>query len=465
MQFQNRSFLAPILAFILIAGSFASFSIVQAEDICPEQIEGKTREQLTKDLEACNKEIERWTATLANTKQQSASYSRDVSALTAKINAAQANIKKQNIAISNLGKNINEKQAKINELDTQIGRGRQALRALLKKTNEIDSFTITEAVLSNKDLSDFFVDIDTYSSTQRSLEEVFDELRGIKTKTQAEKESLNKQREATANAKAIAEAAKKEVERANAEKKTLLAQTQTQANYEEQVLTQKKAKAAQIRATLFPLRDTAAIPFGTALQYAQEASAKTGIRPAFLLAILTQESNLGANTGSCLVTDSVTGAGKGANTGSPQIRVMSPTRDIPIFLDITRSLGKDYTTTRVSCWQPLYDSAGSPIGWGGAMGAAQFIPSTWKLFIPRIAAATGVATPNPWNAHDAFFASALYLSDLGASAGTYDAEKNAACKYYSGRACASGPGNGYGTSVMTKASTIQTTMIDPLQGL
>ncbi len=445
--------------------SFFLLSSVDAAEVCPDQIEGKSKEQLALDLEACNREILRWTETLSNTKKESASFSRDVSALTAKINATQANIKAKNIAISNLGKNIVQKQAAIVELDTQIGRGRQALRALLRKTNEIDSFTVAEAMLSNKDLSEFFVDVETYSSTQRSLEEVFDELRGIKQKTQSEKDELNKQRDAAANAKAVIEAAKKVVEKSQAEKKTLLAQSKSNETTYAQVLSERQAKAAKIRAILFPLRDTAAIPFGTALEYAQAASAKTGVRPAFLLAILTQESNLGANTGSCLVTDTSTGAGKGANTGSPQMRVMSPTRDIPPFLEITGSLGRDYTTTRVSCWQPLYDSAGSPIGWGGAMGAAQFIPSTWKLFIGRISAATGAGVPNPWNAHDAFFASALYLADLGAGSGSYDAEKNAACKYYSGRACASGPGNGYGASVMSKAANIQTTMIDPLQGL
>ncbi len=465
MIFLKRSFLIFIAVLISGSTSLALFSSVDAAEVCPDQIEGKSKEELALDLEACNREILRWTETLSNTKKESASFSRDVSALTAKINATQANIKAKNIAISNLGKNIVQKQAAIVELDTQIGRGRQALRALLRKTNEIDSYTVAEAMLSNKDLSEFFVDVETYSSTQRSLEGVFNELRGIKQKTQSEKDELNKQREAAANAKAVIEAAKKVVEKSQAEKKTLLAQSKSNETTYAQVLSERQAKAAKIRAILFPLRDTAAIPFGTALEYAQAASAKTGVRPAFLLAILTQESNLGANTGSCLVTDTSTGAGKGANTGSPQMRVMSPTRDIPPFLEITGSLGRDYTTTRVSCWQPMYDSAGSPIGWGGAMGAAQFIPSTWKLFIGRISAATGAGTPNPWNAHDAFFASAMYLSDLGAGSGSYDAEKNAACKYYSGRACASGPGNGYGVSVMSKAANIQTTMIDPLQGL
>ncbi len=456
MKFLNRSFVLIIIVSIL--GPFVLASkFVEAADVCPDQIEGKSREQLTADLEACNKEIEKWTATLANTNQQSASYSRDVSALTAKINTAQASIKSKNIAIASLGKNINEKQAVITELDTQIGRGRQALRTLLQKTNEIDSYTIAEAVLSNKDLSEFFQDVDAYSETQASLQEVFNELRGFKQKTQAEKEELNKQREATTNAKAVIEAAKKEVEKANAEKKVLLAQTQTQANYEATVLAQKKAKAAQIRATLFPLRDTAAISFGTALQYAQSASSKTGVRPALILAILQQESNLGANVGSCVITDLTTGSTKNVNTGMVWPNGIHPTRDLPVLQTILKNLGRDPLTTKVSC--PL------SVGYGGAMGPTQFIPSTWASIQGRVAAALGKGVVDPWNPQDAIMATALYLADRGAASQTYDAEKNAACKYYSGVACASGPGSSYGAQVMAKAQTIQTTMIDPLQGI
>lgn len=457
MQFLKRSFILGI--FVLILGSFsmAAFSHAQTGDVCPDYIEGKTREQLTKDLEACTKEIERWTATLSNTKQQSASYSRDVAALTAKINAAQATIRSINTRISILGKNITQKEAVIVELDTQIGRGRQALRALLRKTNELDSYTVAEAMLSNKDISEFFVDVETYSSTQRSLEVVFNELRGIKQKTQGEKEALAKEREAASNARAVLEASKKEVEKANAEKKALLAQTQTQANYQATVLAQKQAKAAQIRATLFPLRDAGAIPFGTALQYANAASAKTGVRPAFILAILTQESNLGQHVGSCVITNLSTGETKNPNTGNVFPNGIHPTRDLPLLQTILNDLGRDPLSTKVSC--PL------SIGYGGAMGPAQFIPSTWNGMKSRVASALGKSVADPWNPSDAIMASAMFLSDLGAGAQTYDAEKNAACRYYSGRVCSAGPGNSYGTSVMAKATNIQTTMIDPLQGI
>ena len=217
-------------------------------------------------------------------------------------------------------------------------------------------------------------------------------------------------------------------------------------------------KAAQIRAALFALRDAEAIPFEKALAYAQQASKVTGIRPAFLLAILTQESALGKNVGSCYLSDTNTGAGVSTKSGNVFSNVMNPNRDVSSFLDITRSLGLDPMKTLISCPQS--------VGWGGAMGPAQFIASTWMLLKDRIAKALGVGIPNPWSPPDAFMASAMYLTDLGAYAGSYTGEKNAACRYYSGKSCSTKSiNNTYGVQVMNKADTIQRTMIDPLQGL
>lgn len=442
-----------------------TFRVYADTDPCSASISGQSHEQLQVSLDACNADIAKWTSILNSTKQDSASFSQEVAALTAKINIAQTNIKAKNIAIANLGKDITAKQATINFLDNKIEQGRVTLANLLRATNQIDIYSLPEAILSNKDFSEFFVDVDAYSATSHALENVFAELRGNKIQTQAEKDSLKKQQDETANARATIEAAKKQVEINQAQKKVLLAESQNREKTYGQVLAERQAKAAQIRAALFNLRDTAAIPFGTALQYAQEAGGKTGVDPAFLLAILTQESNLGQNVGACLLTNFNTGDGKGANTGTFKSRVMSPTRDIPIFLDILSKVGGDPYNTRVSCWQALYSSTGAPIGWGGAMGPAQFIPSTWKLFASRIASLSGSTNPDPWNARDALFASAIYLGDLGANSTSYTAQKNAACRYYSGSSCKTSYANTYGNSVMALATKIQTTMIDPLQGI
>ena len=89
------------------------------------------------------------------------------------------------------------------------------------------------------------------------------------------------------------------------------------------------------------------------------------------------------------------------------------------------------------------------------MGPAQFIPSTWELFKERVSAATGSGVANPWKPLDAFMASAMYLSDLGGAstnAVSTTAQKNAACRYYSGQACGRVSGStSYGNNILFMA--------------
>ena len=132
---------------------------------------------------------------------------------------------------------------------------------------------------------------------------------------------------------------------------------------------------------------------------------------------------------------------------------MKPTRDVAPFLEIVKSLGRDPHTTRVSCpWT---------IGYGGAMGPSQFIASTWVMYKSRLASVLNKTNPDPWKPQDAITATALFVGDLGAGAQTYTAERNAACRYYSGSAC--GPNSAfYGDQVVSRANKIQAD-IDILQ--
>lgn len=455
-----------VLTLVLILSIFVPFvpvDITTAQTACTNVIEGKSRAQLEAELEACNKEIEQWTETLNKTKQDSASYARDVAVLTAKINAAQANIKSKNIAINNLSKDIASKQSQINILDSRLERGKRSVADLLRKTNEIDSYTLAETVLGGKEFSEFFVDIDSYASTQKALEVLFDELRGVKSLTEAEKAELNKKKQREAEARAALEAAKKEVEIANNEKKTLLADSQNKEKAYSQILADRQAKAAQIRAKLFPLRDAGAIPFGTALQYAQNAGSKTGVNPALILAILQQESNLGANVGSCVITDLQSGKTKSVNSGSIFDNGIHPTRDLPILQSILPGLGRDPLSTKVSC--PVSHT----FGYGGAMGPAQFIPSTWKIMESKVARALGKDTPDPWDPADAIMAMAMFLNDIMGNTGdAYTDQRTAACRYYSGNVCypngKAGKGLSYGNQVMNRVATIQKD-IDLLQSI
>ncbi len=443
-----------------LTSSFLLPTPAYAQSACTNDTSGKSRAQLEADLDACNKEIAQWQDTLDKTKRESASYANDVTSLTAKINSAQANIKAKNKQISLLSQDIAVKQSQISTLSRRISKGKEAIADILRKTNNISSYSLVETILSNKDFSEFFGDIDAYASTQDALDDLLSELGENKALTESEKATLDKKREAENAAKAQIEIAKKQVEVANAEKKTLLAQSQTKEKTYAQVLADRQAKAAKIRAILFPLVDAGAIPFGTALQYAEVAEAKTGVRAALILGILQQESNLGANVGRCVITDLSTGQTKSVTSGTIWKNGIHPTRDLPILQTILSSLGRDPLSTRVSC--PVAGIA----GYGGAMGPTQFIPSTWNLIAKKIGAAVGKETPDPWNPADAIMASAILLQGNGASSQSYEAERNAACKYYSGRVCSSAKHiAAYGNQVMSRASNIQLTMIDPLQNI
>jgi membrane-bound lytic murein transglycosylase B len=260
---------------------------------------------------------------------------------------------------------------------------------------------------------------------------------------------LAKKQNQTADAKYVVETQKNQITSDKTQKQQLLAITTNQEVEYKKVLAERQAKAAAIRAALFPLRDASAITFEDALRFAKEAQAKTGVRSALILAVLTQESNLGKNVGQCYLRNTVTGAGVGKNTGTVFSSVMAPNRDVPPFLDLGLRLGFDPLNQAVSC--PIA-SAG---GWGGAMGPAQFIPSTWKVYEARTARVTGNSVPNPWGAEDAIAAMSLYLGDLGADVGGYTAEHRAAAKYYAGGAWATA-GRGYANSVLSLATSIQT---------
>lgn len=389
---------------------------------------------------------------LAQAQAQSSSLKQAIAVLDAKIKVAQANIKAKNLLIKTLGNDITQKQNHINDLQGHIDQGKQTLADILRKTNELDAYSIPKIALSRSSVSDFLLDLDTFQSVQQSLEQVFNQLRSDQASTTAEKNALDTRRNAEIDARYAIQQQQKNIQSDQTAKNQLLTISKGNESAYGILLSQKQAEAAKIRAALFPLAGGVKIPFGEALQYANAAFAKTGVRPAFILAVLTQESALGENVGTCYLSDFNGGSGVNVNTGNFVASVMNPARDVPSFLDITRSLGFDPRKTVVSCPQS--------VGWGGAMGPAQFIASTWVLLKDRVASALGMSDiPNPWNPSHAFMASALFLSDLGASGGGYTAERSAACHYFSGASCSkSRLIASYGNSVVAKADGIQQTI-------
>ncbi|MEN9551943.1 MAG: hypothetical protein RI935_320 [Candidatus Parcubacteria bacterium] len=425
-------------------------------------VHAQSREQLEKELVELENQIKQLQGTITETQSQKQSLSKDISLLSKKIDQSKLKIQAHNKTITKLNANITEKNRTLAALDAKMERGKDSMAQIMRKTQYIQDAPLVVVGLQSKSISTFFEDVDSFGTLNKALTDQFEAIRSTKEDIEEIKEELLEAKDEETEKKLAQELERKKTESFQKEKNTLLSITKNKEVEYKKVLADRQKEAAQIRSKLFELRDVNAISFGQAYDIALSASKGTGVRPALVLAILMQESSLGANVGACYLKDQSTGEGVAIKSGASKPRTMSPTRDVSPFMDITSRLGRDPLKTPVSCWIPMY-SGGNPIGWGGAMGPSQFIPSTWKIFETRIERITGASTADPWNPRDAITATALYLSDLGAREGNETSERNAACRYYSGRSCsASSAAAGYGNSVMRKIVGVQQD-IDKLQ--
>ncbi|TSC79737.1 MAG: hypothetical protein G01um101429_412 [Parcubacteria group bacterium Gr01-1014_29] len=402
------------------------------------------RAQLKVELDQLEQQIAGFDVLIKNKQGEAASLERDIAIIDAEIKRSKLEIRRRNLAISELASSIDKKSLSIKDMSGKIDRERASLAEALRRIHEYDDISLVEMLLGYNDLSDFFVEIDTIDSLQLAIQTSFEELRTDIELTERARENLFTEKQDQVELRALQEIEKRQQEAKENDKQNILKTTRGQeANYQA-LANQRRARAASIRSELFILQGSPAIPFEEALRHAEFASSQTGVRAAFILGIIAQESELGRNIGQCNLPED-----------PPKYKwqsVMKPSRDHAPYLAVTQELGLDPNAMPVSC--PMRDSSGNRVGWGGAMGPAQFIPSTWVLYKDAVSRITGNTPANPWMPRDAFVASGLLLRDNGAGGGR-DAELKAAAKYFAGGNWNSYLGRSYANQVLAKVDKYQ----------
>lgn len=386
-----------IIVFLLI--STISFGVSSAQT--------KTKEQLQAELTALEQQIAEQKAAVESKQKEAATLQRDVTVLDTKIKKSENEIKARDKSISLITYDIADKEKSISALDNKIDIQKGNITETLKQIESKGSFSTILATLSSNSFSDILLESKNFNDLKNSLNKALNEIKNNRVALVVAKEDLEDSKNQEQALKQQQVLIKKDIESDKKEKSTLLTVTKGQEkNYTAQ-LKETEKRAAAIRAALFELNGSAAINFGRAYDLAKQVEKVTGVRPAFLLGIITVETNLGQNIG----------------TGNWKTD-MHPTRDQPIFEKICAKLGLNPDTQPVSkkAWY----------GYGGAMGPAQFIPSTWVMYEDRVSKLTGNSPANPWNPLDAFMASGLLLADSGAAKQTRAAEQRAAVCYLAG---------------------------------
>lgn len=422
------------------------------------ETEAERRKRLETELQNVERQILQQQVLVENKQLERQSLERDLDILDAEITKVQLGIKARGVAIEQLTEQIGDKEVVIEILTERLGKQRQSLSELIRQTNAVDDYSLIEVLLSNESFSEFFEDFESYRSVNESLKKSLAALEEIKTDTLAQKNSLEEKKLTEAEMKYIQELQKAEVERQEDAKEQILGVTKGEEAAYQHLLESQQKTAAELRAQLFELLGGGGgIPLPQAIELATYAQSKTGVPASLILGVLEQETNIGSHLGSCAYND-IRG----------DREVMHPDRDQPIFLAIAGILGFDARSRQVSC--PI-TSGGQRVGWGGAMGPSQFIPSTWAIYggitnngngweynksSDAIRSINGGDSPaDPFNNRDAFLATALLLRDNGAN-GTYASDRLAALRYYAGWGGATNPANAfYGDQVMNRKARFE----------
>jgi len=410
VKFLLTVFFIPLIILFFV---FGSVTAPTSNGVIAAQNNDEQRKALESQLAELENQISQYETTIKQYKTQGKTLQGEIKRLETQIAKLSLQIKAISLTLSKLDTEINSTQAQINRIESDINFNKKNLSQTLQTLYENDNKSLVEILFTNPKLSDFFTDLNNLLAVQDNLRLVIIKIAEAHQKLVDQKEVLALGRADAAALKAYQDSQKTSIQKTQTEKGNLLKTTKGKESEYQKLLTETKKTAAEIRKQIFKFLGGGELEFGDAYQLAKMAEKATGVRAALILAVLDRESALGKNVGQC---DYKT--------------AMHPTRDIPIFLEIIKELGFEKNLEsgiiKVSC-------ANADGAYGGAMGPAQFIPSTWAVYSDKISQLTGNDPASPWNNADAFMATALYLKDAGAGAGASLAnERKAAAKYYAG---------------------------------
>ena len=348
---KSKAYFLPALVVVVF---FLWTVPLYAQEECPDELP-EDRADLEKALEICEREILEEQKRLDGQVVERTETEKAILILDVEINKALVQLRTNDLQIHKISQEIGDKESAIAELEVRIGNHKNLLSDLLQRINESEQRGFLSFLLSDGTLSSFFAFNNDHDSVRVAVEDSIGNIQvlqerldsGIKdlSEKQLQKQQIRIGQRATVN----------NIETQKGQKNELLSYQKKIEQNLEQSVSLRKQRVAQIENRLFELRGGGAISFKDALQFARNAEQFTGVRAAFILGLLKHESNLGKNVG----------------RGEWDVD-SHPTRDRPIFPFITRELGFEPDELRVSA-DPGY-------GWGGAMGPAQFIPSTWVCY-------------------------------------------------------------------------------------
>lgn len=386
----KKSLILSVAVFLLVVFNLSSlglgeFFVLAADD---EEIQDDIKDLEKKKEEELEK-LQRYEGDVSRLQGAVYSTQKDISATEEKIETVEETIERKEKDIENMNKNIEFKKV--------------ALRKMIQEVYLSSEQPLLYLLLEENSLFESITNKDNLISLKREILSMLDEIEQSKKAIENEKQELEEKKNEHEELLWVKEAQKSNLVN---EKKEF-----------EVKVEKKKLTVAEIDAKISKLRSALSSFLGESfdakdiVEAIEFASNKTGVRKEFLMAMLDKESDLGRFTGGCTYKNT---------------KVKDSDKEV--FKDICEELDYDYKKQKISC--------ALSYGYGGAMGVAQFMPTTWIGYKDAIAKYTGHNPPDPWNLTDGVTGMAEKLRRAGAD--KKSGEHYAAKVYYCG-----GPGSSY----------------------
>lgn len=361
-----------------------AFACVSFFDFPSNLAKADSEKEIKEDIKDYEKKLQEAQQTLTNLQAQSYRNKSQINATQSLIQTLHSDILRREAELKNLSERMDLNKVMLAEYVRQMYYANQ------------DHPVISLAIFEGS-LSDWAKDFDNFAGLKSKISNVLEEIEIAKGENEEAKALLADQKE---------------------EKQDVL---ETQQAQQEQIagnVQEAQLTVAQIQQKISKLRSTLSSFLGKSFDMddvvdaVKLAEKKTGVRKEFLFAMLDKETDLGRFTGGCTYSNT---------------RVKPADKEV--FKDICEELGYDYKKKKISC-------AGSG-GYGGAMGVAQFMPTTWRSsscysggYGSKIASITGNDPADPWDLEDGVIGMALKLKCAGAD--KKSKERSAAMIYYCG---------------------------------
>ncbi len=417
-------------------------SIEGIDDVCGEMSQEECRSLLKRCLQFHQDRSDHYEGRVTQTQREKKTFQNQIYVLSRRVRQMNNEIHSNNLMIKGLNFQISDTRSSITMSSQKMEELKEKLAELLRQIYKQDRRSVLEVILTEDRLSDFFDELVALESLNLSNQELLNRIKALKENLENKQMLLGGEKEDLEQLVVVRTLQRQENRRLKGEQEWLLRETKGEEALYQKHLRETREDAAKIRTRILELVGVPVgeqLPFGQLLDIAKWAQVQTEIRPAFLLSIITQESALGRNVGQCYLPRN---PAENKRRRVMAVPPLSRRDDVSHFRNITRDLGKDPYKTPISC--PM------AFGFGGAMGPAQFIPTTWMSIRDEVEAIVNVP-PNPWSIQHSFLASALYLRRLG---GTKN-ELRSAMRYFSGNRWTAWEERFYGRPVIERANCLQ----------